>query len=253
MVMDYSERKPVSKNRPRKQPIGAFILLLIVAGGVVFAAGVATGWFFFSRHAQRNAVVKSDVVADASQKSAEARQPSQGRPAAGATATPPQEPSLTFYDTLPKGSKAVIGSGLNPHKPAEHVTAKAAPPLPAGQPSAKPAPVKSEVRAESVAAAKEGTKTTTKDTEPAAAHDGASKESNGKGKFAVQVASYHTKKDAEALLERLKTAGAAAYIVETNIPDKGTWYRVRIGKHLDQQTAHDLAAKAGKGSIVISE
>jgi hypothetical protein len=30
-------------------------------------------------------------------------------------------------------------------------------------------------------------------------------------------------------------------------------YRVRAGRHLDLQSAHELAGKAGKGSILISE
>ena len=49
------------------------------------------------------------------------------------------------------------------------------------------------------------------------------------------------------------TGGIAAYIVESGIPDRGTWYRVRAGRHLDKQAAHDLAGKAGKGAIVIAE
>jgi cell division septation protein DedD len=154
---------------------------------------------------------------------------------------------LTFYETLPKGSKAVIGSGLNLQKPAERFSAKAASPAPAVHPSAKPTP------AEPGSAAKDAGKAAAKGKESAPAQGSAASEAGGKGKFAVQVASYQTKKEAEAQRERLTATGAAAYVVESKIPDKGTWYRVRIGKHLEQQAAHDLAAKAGKGAIVIPE
>ena len=31
MVLDYSERKPIGKNRARKQPVGIFVIILVSA------------------------------------------------------------------------------------------------------------------------------------------------------------------------------------------------------------------------------
>jgi cell division septation protein DedD len=249
MVLDYSERKPVSKNRPRKQPAGVFVLLMAGAVGIAFVLGVLTGWFTF-RHMSRNSANQSLASAEVQRKGGEVPPSLEGQPAAGVTGRP-QEPSLTFYETLPRGGNAVIGSGLNPLRPAEHAPAKAAP---ATQTAAKPAPaVKPADAVEPAVPTKEGVKAPAKSPEPAPAKEAAVKEGDGKGKFIVQIASYNIKKDAEAMRDRLTAVGIAAYIVESGIPDRGTWYRVRAGRHLDKEAAHDLAGKLGKGAIVIAE
>jgi cell division protein FtsN len=69
----------------------------------------------------------------------------------------------------------------------------------------------------------------------------------------VQIASLRDRKEAESIKAMLATKGLAAYIVESNLKDKGTWYRVRLGKHLKSAEAASLAAKAGKGAIVTPE
>ena len=74
-----------------------------------------------------------------------------------------------------------------------------------------------------------------------------------RGKYVVQVASYQSKAEAEAVKGRLMDAGLPAYIVESVLKDKGTMYRVRVGKHLEPAAAAELAAKAGKNAIVVME
>ena len=44
---------------------------------------------------------------------------------------------------------------------------------------------------------------------------------------------------------KLAEKGLPVYIVESTIKDRGTWFRVRVGKHLSEKAAGDLAAKAG--------
>jgi cell division septation protein DedD len=250
MVMDYREHKPVNKNRPRKQPAVFFVLALFVAISISFFLGLGTGWLVF-RPSSKNTVNMTSTAADIKKKGAEASAPSQlqfnPEPAGKA-----QEPFLTFYNTLPKGSNAVIGSGLNQTKPGEHT------PVKTSQPSKTIPAAKQAVVAEKASQPKESLKVPAKTSEPSGQKDIASKESavkeiEGKGKFVVQLASYHAKKEAEEMRDRLKADGISAYIVESNLPEKGTLYRVRAGRHLDQQAAHELAEKAGKGSILIPE
>jgi cell division septation protein DedD len=252
MVLDYREHKAVNKNRPRKQPVGIFFFSLLIAVVVAFTLGVVTGWLVFRPSSRISADNRAAVSADVNQKGAEA--PAPGKPQlspepSGKT----QDPILTFYETLPKGSKGVIGSGVNPAKPAENAPAKASPP-PKPAPVAKPAPP-----AETEQQAREAVKAPAKSPEPstpketAVSKEGPVKENDGKKKFVVQVASYHVKKEAEELRDQLKTNGIAAYIVESNVSEKGTLYRVRVGKHLDLASAHELAGKTGRGSILISE
>jgi len=251
MVVDYREHKTVSKNRPRKQPAGIFFLSLLVAVLVSFTLGVVTGWLIFRPTSRMSADNRAGVSAGVNQKGAETLAPGKQQNSAE-PAGKAQDPILTFYETLPKGSKGVIGSGVNPARPADHLPVKAAPP---SRPAtvAKPVPP-----VETYQQPTDTGKAPAKSPEPSSAketatREGVVKEDDGKRKFAVQVASYHLKKEAEELRDQLKTSGIAAYIVESNVPDKGTLYRVRVGKHLDLQSAHELAGKAGKGSILISE
>ncbi|ACM21267.1 SPOR domain protein [Geotalea daltonii FRC-32] len=226
MVLDYCERRPVSKNRPKKQPIG--ILVFIVAGAVIisFVGGFAGGWFFGGR-AVKNTYEKTTAKPAVTPSLAPQAQP------AG------QDVPLTFYQTLPNGAKAVIGSGLNPAKAGEEQNkATPGPQNLQEQKLLSPgAPPKSEANTETAAVPKTPAKS----------------QASGEGTYCVQIASLRDKTEAEAIRTNLLSKGQAAYILESNVQGKGTWYRVRMGKHLKQSEAGELAAKAGKGAIVIAE
>jgi cell division septation protein DedD len=251
MAIDYREHKSVNKNRPRKQPAWIFLISLLIAVTVAFTIGVATGWLIFRPTSRMSADNRAGVPADANQKGSAAPAPGKQQISAE-PAGKTQDPILTFYETLPKGNKGVIGSGVNPAKPGEHAPVKAALP-------AKPAAVaKPASPGETEQQAKEAVKAPAKSPEPSSAREtgareDAVREDDGKRKFTVQVASFHIRKEAEEIRDQLKASGITAYIVESNVPEKGTLYRVRVGRHLDLQSAHELAGKAGKGSILISE
>jgi cell division septation protein DedD len=245
MVVDYSEHKSVSKNRPRKQPAAVFLFSLLVAVCIAFTLGVATGWLIF-HPAHKSGADMPNASANVNQK-AETTGPNKLQTPAE-PAGKVMEPSLTFYETLPKGNRELMGSGLNLTKSADLNPAKAAPKVKPPVPAAKPAGSH-----ETPGQNKEAVKPPVKPSEPAPAKETAAREGEGKAKFVVQVASYHQKKEAEEARDSLKENGISAYIVESNIPEKGTWYRVRVGRHLDQQTAREMADKAGKGAIIIPE
>jgi cell division protein FtsN len=71
--------------------------------------------------------------------------------------------------------------------------------------------------------------------------------------YTVQVASYSLKSEAETLRSSLAAKGYNVGITESHLGEKGTWYRVRIGKKLDPDAAKDLAKKLGKGAISIPD
>lgn len=50
------------------------------------------------------------------------------------------------------------------------------------------------------------------------------------GKFTVQVASYREMGDARELADKLTRKGYQAFVAEAEVPGKGTWYRVRVGR-----------------------
>ena len=220
------ERKPIAKNRPRKESGGLLMVLTVMALVCCsFAAGVFTGW---KVKGARTAASLAEAQAPKKQDPAPAPQAPQPAPDA----------PLTFYKTLPAGGKGVIGTGLNlkkpepaPSVPQEAPVAAPAPPGP--EPASAPAlaPASPTVAAPVAAPAKPETST----------------------RFVVQVASYREKQEAAAAQAKLAGKGIAAYLVESKLPDKGVWYRLRVGRHLTRAEAGELAGKAGKGSIVLPE
>jgi len=60
-----------------------------------------------------------------------------------------------------------------------------------------------------------------------------------RGRFTLQLSSFPDRSEADALARRFSAQGA--YVVTSEIPGKGTWYRVRVGNYGSSQEA--IAAK----------
>lgn len=73
-------------------------------------------------------------------------------------------------------------------------------------------------------------------------------------RYALQVGSYKNRSQAEELESELKQKGYPTYILKTYIPERGIYYRVRIGDfdNLDEakQVATALQNKEGKNFII---
>jgi len=71
------------------------------------------------------------------------------------------------------------------------------------------------------------------------------KEPNGgkekKSKFTLQISSFQERAEADALIARLSGSGYKPYLVMSNVPDKGVFFRVRIGDYSARSDA--LSAK----------
>jgi cell division septation protein DedD len=59
-------------------------------------------------------------------------------------------------------------------------------------------------------------------------------------RYTIQIASYQEKEMAEEEVKKLKTRGYAAFIVSSDVPDKGTWHRVRLGSFSNKAAAEKL-------------
>ncbi len=252
MALDYSERRQVNNNRPKKQPVGLFVFLIVGGLTTSFGLGLLTGWLVFKP--ARQTVAASDIL------QGERNAPAASLPRQQAPATAPRtnEPPLTFYDTLSKGNKAIIGTGLNPKRPDDPRIPKSPPPppLPVQQPQKVEKAEKTEPPAvpnpieKSAGEPKEAERRVTSE----AGKESAEKKSGHAGNtYSVQIASFQDRKEAEAVRAKVGAKGMAAYIVESNLPGKGVWYRVRVGRHLGQQAANELATKVGRGAIVLPE
>ncbi len=74
------------------------------------------------------------------------------------------------------------------------------------------------------------------------------------GSLAVQVASTKDAASAEALVKKLTQLGYAGFSTMAEIPNKGTWYRVRVGPYRTkaeaEQMRQELTKDTFKGIIV---
>jgi cell division septation protein DedD len=259
MRIDYSEPKKScsspqpSQNRPRKESSGGALIAAFISGLLCLGIGFGSGWMLSQRSAKKGfkAAMEQQSLENSPQQAKVQplpQQPATPPPAQqsqpGGTATQPAaaggaqpaDPPLSFYKNLPSGQKSnVMGSGINTKedKPAKQ-------PLQAAMPTNLTRP----------AASQNDENTQKQPAQNTPAKPGARQDSNG---FTVQVASYSLKSEAETLRSTLAAKGYNVGITESHLGDKGTWFRVRVGKRLDQDAAKDLAKKLGKGAIAIPD
>jgi cell division protein FtsN len=65
----------------------------------------------------------------------------------------------------------------------------------------------------------------------------------------IQVASFKNPKDADKMVAKLKKKGYPAYRIIGVVPEKGVWYRVRIGYYGSQTEAAAMMKKLQKGGV----
>jgi cell division protein FtsN len=252
MRIDYSEPKKSyvstqGSSRQRKEPAGMFTTVLVVTGVITFIAGFGSGWFLSQKSAKKSfqaATEQNSLENSPKKETAPPPKPAppvqplpQAQPQtdpAAAQQQPPTgtqaEPPLSFYKTLPSGQKGnVLGSGINTKDD------KAKQPL--------QAPIPANLAKTPAADPQKPTADKPAGTEKAASGSG----------FTVQVASFPLKSEAEALKGKLVGKGYNVSIAESHLGDKGTWYRVRVGRKLDQEAAKELATKLGKSALVIPD
>lgn len=257
MRIDYSEPRQSyttpgpSRQRPSSGTSGSTVVVLTVVGGLLFCFGFGVGWYFSQQSAKKafraameqQSLETSPRTAGQPQQTAlapagsppgavPAPQPQPGTPqqpqTGTAPATGPDGQPLSFFENLPKGQKnTVLGSGIN-EKP------KPVPP--------SPAPVAPQPTTPQPASAKK-----------TAAPPATAKAPAPTGGYLVQVAAYSNRKDADTLKAKLSAKGYSVTISETSQNDKGTWYRVRIGRHLDKEAATKISNQLMMGAKVIPD
>ncbi len=177
----------------------------------------------------------------------------------------PKPEEYTFYKTLTEKDGKSVSIELKPktQKPEGKVEKKQstdAPKESEQQPAkAKEPEKKQEKKPEKKTAALEPVKQPAAKANPAPEKKSASTKpvANPKLRYTVQVSSHQEKNAAEEEVKRMKQSGFAAFIVKTDLPGKGTWYRVRMGSFSKKEPAEKLQqeihAKAGITSIVVLE
>ncbi len=72
--------------------------------------------------------------------------------------------------------------------------------------------------------------------------------------FLLQVASFRENRAAEELKARLALQGLKAKVIKSQLKDRGTWYRVRLGPYPDREAAKAVRARldeAGMDSMIL--
>ena len=179
-----------------------FLLVLVLAVSLLsFTLGVMVGRRGAPPQVVQPAVEAPARIPVAKEEGAPAPQPTPGDAAMQAR---PGE-NLTFYDALPKGDQAPLGSGIN-HPPEEKKPGSAAAPAAATVESTQAKSAPSPAVAPKPAPAAAPTVAPTAAAAPAAAAKPAAS-----GAYVVQVASFPQISDAQALKERLAQKGYTVY------------------------------------------
>jgi cell division septation protein DedD len=218
--------KPSSDN-PRAKP--GFVLSRKAVAGWVVVVFIISGWMFGMgvMVGRDTAPIRFDL--DQLKKTLESLQKSEREPRRGAPAADPAQmkdkTKLDFYEVLSTSRDDVDMPKLP--KPA---AARPEPPVPKAQ--EPPAAVKAE-------------------KPPAPPAPGAAAAGQV---FTVQISAVKSEEEARRLTERLRQSGYAAHVEATVLPDKSTWYRVRMGEFPTRESARgtvDRLKRDGFGSMVV--
>jgi len=263
MALDYSHRTQVSRNRPKKRSTKPFLLIIFFALSGVYLLGLGTGWLLFNVKGQEAPSVASSGASepDGKQKNGEKQQTTARDSVTSDNKAKTEETPLTFYYTLPKGDKGVIGSGVNlSHEDKAPLPKKDAPtqatssgPMVQNKSGQKAGVTQLGALAGSEQARDKKPSATAQKDKAEVSVSAPKNEEKGKAVYSVQVGSYQDKDDAQELKTALEQSGFSARVSEHKVPGKGVMYRVRVGRKMERGDASKLAAKVGKGAIPVPE
>ncbi len=160
----------------------------------------------------------------------------------------PKPDEFTFYKTLSDKSDKTVSIDLHPSSSGEKKGDVKKADTDAGTPEKGAQRTKND-------AMTEGKQTK---QPPSARKETASKGAgSSKIRYTLQIASYQEKEMAEGDIKKMKQRGYAAFIVASELPGKGTWYRVRLGSFSSKGSAEklqrELRAKEGISPIITME
>lgn len=180
--------------------------------------------------------------------------------------------ALTFQDELTRKTPTLVAEApvvkpVEAPKPAPVVESPKPATIPVGDPTAEaeaPRPVEAPLAAKLPETPRvEAVATRTVDAGGAGLREAFGKvqkapeaptPSQNDGSWTVQLSAYQDRGEADRFADGLRNKGYAPYIVEANIPGKGTWFRVRMGRFgsKDQATRYmdDFRRETAMSAIV---
>lgn len=159
--------------------------------------------------------------------------------------------TLGFYEELKKNEPDVSAAGKpdadaieSPRKPQNQDKQTA--PRSATDVKDKPQPEET-ATAKKEPAAKAPQKKPVKTTKPAKKEDPSAGGATTNGKeMTIQVASLKALNDADEMVKKLNDKGYPAYKTIAIVPDKGIWFRIRVGRFSSQETLDDMIGRLKK-------
>ncbi|HEX8793701.1 MAG TPA: SPOR domain-containing protein [Polyangiaceae bacterium] len=231
----------------RRMPRGVTMALVALGGACVVFAGIALG----GRTAQPPAP-KVDPLGDlVSQHSRLVPAPtSSARPATDLSPRDVTFPQMLSDDQHPPTALAAVapapqttpGPAPSPIPVAQPVPSPAQPPPPTDRLPVVPLPAQAVLEATPVVTrprdplTKAASDAAQLDTPPTSS-DGPAAPAGHSGGYQLQVSSFRTQGEAQGFADQLRARGHKAYVVEAQVPGRGTWFRVRIGPFQNQHAA----------------
>lgn len=218
-------------------PRGVTILLVALGAGCIVFAGLALGGKRGAGSAQ-----KIDPLGELVMQQAKAGPI--GAKATEVTSRDVTFPGILSDDAAPTTALAAVKGSRAAAEPAAELAApgaggrEASPPPPTDRLPVVPLPAQSVLEASPVV-------TRPRDSLTRAANDaaqlGAAAEpaapAGKEGGYQLQVSSFRSQSEAEHFAAQLRARGHKAYVLEARVPNRGTWYRVRIGPFPSQSAA----------------
>jgi cell division septation protein DedD len=92
--------------------------------------------------------------------------------------------------------------------------------------------------------------TTTNEQKPAQVSAPVAAAAASEGGYTLQVGSFNNLSEADERVAKLSAQGIRAYAVRVEIPKRGTWYRVQVGRFINREEAGRYGAQLrGKGTV----
>ena len=208
---DYRIKDKYELSLDNRQIVTSFVAAIVVIG-TVFVLGVVVGKKLASASAHASA---PDLLTALDQRAAAMEQ---------VKTSPPPEARLTFQEELTKKvadspPKEVPPPPESPAEPAKVASSEKPPSSPAAQTLVEELP--REKLKKAIASLERPPREV----------------SNPPVAFTLQLSASQTREDADRFAAKLRAQGYQPYIVESDLKDRGRWYRVRMGKFPSKEAA----------------
>jgi cell division protein FtsN len=251
-VRDYKPRPKAKPTNIGNTLLGIFIGLLV---GLLVAAAIAIymmkspfPWSSKSRLSDRSAA--SEAKASESERANAGKSSAEDSKVAKA-GEKSDKPRFDFYRILPGQDGGAAGNSVKPPLPADTVKGE----TPKGEPARAEGGKAEAAGAE--AAKAEGGKADAGKTNIAKADgakaDGAKADSTAsRNSFVLQAGAFQNPAEADNVKAKLALLGLESNIETVDLPDRGTWYRVRMGPYKSLNEVNHIRSQLAQSGIDVS-